>query len=141
TRPGCIAVGKGVNLWLIGGSMRVLALFLCSLVGLPLFGQSQLATLTGTVTDPSGAATPNAEIRLVNTETGERYGAVANASGNYTLPLVKPGSYVLTCELSGFKQRRESGIVLETGQQARIDIQLEIGAVSESTTVQAEAPL
>src|SRR5262245_55370421 len=92
--------------------MRVLALFLCSLVALPLFGQSQLATLTGTVTDPSGAATPNAEIRLVNTETGERYGAVANASGNYTLPLVKPGSYGLTCEISGFKQRRESGVVL-----------------------------
>jgi len=118
--------------------MRYTFLALGSILAVPLWAQSQLASLGGTVTDPSGAATPNAQIRIVNVETGEHYTAAANSSGNYALPLVKPGQYALTCELSGFKQ---SGLILETGQQARLDITLEIGVVTESTTVHAQRPL
>ncbi len=121
--------------------MRFLSFAAGLLFALPALAQSQLATLTGTVTDPTGAAAPGAQVRAVEAETGERYSAVANSSGNYTIPLIKPGRYEVTCELTGFKQRKESGLVLETGQQARLDIRLEIGAVTDSTTVEASAPL
>src|SRR4051794_33569464 len=66
------------------GSMRLVKLALFLSIALPLLAQSQLSTLSGTITDPSGAATPTAEVRIVNAETGEHYTAVANASGNYT---------------------------------------------------------
>lgn len=121
--------------------MRLVSLVFGSLLTLPVLAQSQLATLTGTVTDPSGATAPNAQVRAVDVDTGEHYTAVANLSGNYTIPLIKPGRYEVICELAGFKQHKESGLTLETGQQARLDIRLEIGAVTESTTVEAAAPL
>src|SRR5690242_17415584 len=86
----------------------LLALFCIS----PLFGQSQSASLTGAVTDSSGAAVPRVSLHLVNTETGETFQAGSNDSGNYDFPLLKPGRYNLTAELTGFKQVQQTGIVL-----------------------------
>lgn len=99
------------------------------------------ATLSGALTDPSGAVVASVSIKLVNSLTGESYTAVSNADGIYTIPLVKPGNYELTAEASGFKQFRQTGIVLETGVPARLDIQLELGGVTETVTVHESVPL
>ncbi len=100
----------------------------------------QTATLSGTVTDSSGAAIVNASLRLVNTATGEAHPATSNDSGAYTIPLIKPGAYELMAEAPGFKQYKQSGIELQTGVPARADVRLEVGATSESITVQGDVP-
>ncbi len=102
------------------------------------FGQS---SLDGSVTDSSGAAVPRAALRLVNSETGESYQAVSNESGNYDFPLVKPGRYSLTAELSGFKSSQQKDIILETGAPTRVDLKLEVGAITDKITVESTAPL
>src|SRR5579872_398421 len=107
--------------------------FVCSA-----FGQS---SLDGSVTDASGAAVPRAALRLVNSETGESYQGVSNDSGNYDFPLVKPGRYSLTAELSGFKSSQQKDIILETGAPTRVDMKLEVGAITDKITVESTAPL
>lgn len=111
-----------------------------SLFGAALSAQ-QTATLTGLVTDPSSSAVRDAAVKLHNTQTGESYANLTNATGNFTLPLVKPGQYELTVTAPGFKNYRRAGVRLETGATARIDVALEVGAVAESINVEADAPL
>jgi hypothetical protein len=104
----------------------------------PMFGQS---SLNGSIADSSGAAVPLAALRLVNGETGETYQTVSNDNGNYDFPLVKPGRYSLTAELTGFKTSQEKDIILETGVPTRVDLKLEVGAITDKITVESTAPL
>jgi hypothetical protein len=117
---------------------RVLCIpFLCGLV----WAQNELASLTGTITDSSGAAAVRASVRLVNSNTGESYQVASSDSGSYDFQLLKPGRYTLTVEMAGFKQFVQTGITLETGVPARADIRLEVGALTEKVTVEATAAL
>src|SRR5215472_3756511 len=106
-----------------------------------LLAQSQSASLSGEITDSSGAAVPHAAVRAVNMDTGEAFQASSNDSGNYDFPLLKPGRYTVTAELTGFKQVQETGIVLETGVPTRADLRLEVGSMADKVTVEAAAPL
>jgi hypothetical protein len=114
--------------------------FITLLSSFHVFAQ-QTATLTGTVHDATAGVVRAAAVKLVNTNTGETFAGVTTANGLYTIPLIKPGEYELTAEAQGFKQYRQTGIRLETGASARIDLALEVGAVAESVTVEASAPL
>lgn len=104
-------------------------------------GQSNLSTLSGQISDQSGGIVPEVEVVIINTESGESYRAQSSESGQYTIPLVKPGPYRLTARREGFKEYSQSGIVLLTGAQLRVDLKLELGAVSERIEVQASIPL
>ncbi|MBS1828724.1 MAG: carboxypeptidase regulatory-like domain-containing protein [Acidobacteria bacterium] len=99
------------------------------------------ATLVGTLTDKSGAIIPGANISIVNTETQFVYTGQTNAEGGYYIPNLNPGSYRLTVEAQGFKKYVREGITLRTSEQPRIDIQLEVGAVTESVEVTGAPPL
>jgi hypothetical protein len=122
-------------------SVRRHGLFaLTLLAGFSAFAQ-QSATLTGTVHDATAGVVQAADVKLVNTKTGETFAGITTANGLYTIPLIKPGEYELTAEAQGFKQYRQTGIGLETGSSARIDVALELGAVAESVTVEASTPL
>ncbi len=101
----------------------------------------QAATLSGTVRDASAGAVQAVKVKLVNSATKEAFTGLTTANGNYTIALIKPGIYELIAEAEGFKQYRQTGLPLETGSSARIDIVLDIGAVAESVTVEASAPL
>lgn len=126
----------------VAGSMKSSSkLSLAVLLWASLLPAQQTATLTGTVRDASSAVVETASVRLINTATGESFAGVSTAAGNYTIPLVKPGNYELVAEAAGFKQYKQTGIRLETGQNARVDLTLELGALSESVTVEAAAPL
>src|SRR5262249_51067232 len=105
--------------------------------GCALYAQGQLATLTGTVEDSTAAVIPAVNLKLTNQETGEAWTAVSNNQGVYTLPLVKPGKYTLDVEKAGFKSYRQTEIVLETGNQSRIDVKLDVGAQAERISVEA----
>ncbi len=99
------------------------------------------AQLNGTVTDDSGAVIPAAGVSLRNRDTGVVLTTQTNASGLYTFLQVQPGSYELLCEVAGFKRAVRAGLVLETGTSHSVNFRLEIGAVTESVSVVASAPL
>jgi outer membrane receptor protein involved in Fe transport len=105
------------------------------------WSQTSSARVTGSVTDPAGAAIPQAAITLTNTATGVVTQANTNAAGIYTVAFLNPGPYELTAEAAGFKRYSRTAITLETGQALVLDLRLELGNVSESVTITAETPL
>ncbi|MGH9632299.1 MAG: carboxypeptidase regulatory-like domain-containing protein, partial [Bryobacteraceae bacterium] len=117
-----------------------LAGLLLALFGLSGWAQTQ-SRITGTVTDASGAAVPRAAVAARNVATGIVTTAQTNESGVYSIPFLNPGEYELTAEVQGFKKFLRSGIVLETGTATTVDIELALGSIAETVTVQAQAPL
>jgi hypothetical protein len=106
-------------------------------LGLPAHAAAQQATVTGRVNDASGAALPGVTVVLTDLDRGTRTAVVANGEGHYAFPLVPPGRYSLSAELSGFRTQTRTDIRLEVQQVARFDFQLEIGSVAESVNVGA----
>jgi hypothetical protein len=107
----------------------------------PAAAQSFTASIAGTVQDATGAFIPGASVTAVNTGTSARIAGNTDQQGNYTLLSLPPGRYVLEVEAVGFKKLVRSGIVLQVQQQARLDVTLELGALTESISVTAAAPL
>lgn len=107
--------------------------------GIPAFAQGERGTITGTVTDSSGAAVPNAAVTLRNVATNIRFSTESNSAGIYVFPSLTPGNYDVSAERQGFKTRKVTGIPLSIGLTATIDLRLEVGAVTESVQVTASA--
>ena len=104
-------------------------------------GQTVTATLTGTVSDQSGALVPNVKIVATNQGTKIEYNAQSNDSGVYTIPFLPIGPYVVTVEASGFKKLVTNPIKLEVNQTARVDLKLELGEVTQTIEVEGVAPI
>jgi hypothetical protein len=102
-----------------------------------LSAQTDTAGLFGLVKDPSGATVANSKIRLQNRATGAVREQVADAKGFYQFEVLPPGEYALTVEAAGFKQFRDSNVRVQVAQVSRLNVQLEIGATTESIEVQA----
>src|SRR5881628_2961445 len=105
------------------------------------FGQTSTATILGVVKDASGALIPGVSIAVKHTESGLTRTAISSERGAYSVPLLPVGAYELTTTMPGFKQQVRSGINLVVGQEAVIDLTLEVGANAETVTVSEEAPL
>lgn len=103
------------------------------------YGQSTTATLSGTVTDVSGAVVPDVSVIVTDPATGLRRDATTNTEGLYTIPLLPPGTYTLTAQREGFSPVEITGVVLNIGDQQALKIQLKVGQVGETVTVQADA--
>jgi Carboxypeptidase regulatory-like domain len=99
------------------------------------YGQEVRATITGSVTDPAGAPVSGAAVTVTHTTTNAAVVTRTTESGNYVTPLLTPGKYVLTVEQTGFKKFIREAIELESLDKARVDVRLEIGALSDSVTV------
>src|SRR5262245_60394380 len=121
------------------GSLRLL--FYLVLSALPAFAQSDRGTVTGTVSDTSGAVIPGVSIVATNVENSARYETVSTETGNYTLPQLPSGTYQLTAELPGFRRYVRQGIVVLVAQTLRLNVTLEIGSSTESVTIIEDAPL
>ena len=118
------------------------SLFLAVLLAVPsAFSQSTTAQVVGRVVDPSGAAVIDAELRISNSETGATRQTKTNESGSYSFPLLQPGSYRLSIQKEGFRPVTQTGIALQVDQVARIDVELELGAMTQAVEVTAAAPL
>jgi hypothetical protein len=119
--------------------------FLAGIVSVLVVAGTALAqgggTITGTVTDPAGAVVPNASVEATNTATNAKYPVGTSTTGNYTMTELPPGTYSLTITAAGFKTFVRSGLQVQAGQTIRIDATLEVGATTESVTIQAAAPL
>jgi hypothetical protein len=105
------------------------------------WGQEFRATLTGRITDPSESPIPNAAVSVVNEQSNSPYSAKTDAHGNYTVPLLPPGSYAVTVTAPGFKVSKRSGVVLTVAETSDLDIKLEIGGLNQEVTVTAETPV
>jgi hypothetical protein len=106
-----------------------------------LWGQTDRGTITGTVSDPSGAVLARASIEVRNLATGQVFATTSTATGNYSLPQLPPGAYELTATADGFKRYNRPSVTLAPTQTLRLDIPMEIGSAAESVTVTAEATL
>src|SRR5687768_2229411 len=103
------------------------------------FGQSTTGSLLGTVQDTSGAAVPGVTVSAINTQTNQRVETKSAAEGQYVIASLPPGPYRLEANATGFKRFVREGIVLQVQQQARVDVQLAVGELSEAVTVTADA--
>ena len=105
------------------------------------YGQTQTATVRGSVTDASGAVIPGAALTLTNIDQNRPWQGESNASGAYLFQQIPPGNYSLGVEAAGFKRYERPRFVLQVAQVAEIDIPLEVGDVTEVVEISAEAPL
>lgn len=116
------------------------ALFLLLLfAGVPASAQSDNANVSGTITDPSGAAIPGAKVSLKNQSTGLAREATTNESGAYMIPTVPPGMYTFTVEATGFKKHESTGNKIDPSVPANISAEMQVGALSEVVEVTATA--
>lgn len=118
------------------------ALSLCLvaiLLTLPAFGQDVTGSVQGQVADPSGARIPNVQVTLTNEGTGVKLTRTTGPEGDYAFNLVQPGRYALAASLTGFKGTSLTGIDVGVNRSTRLDLTLEVGSVSETVEVSAQA--
>jgi len=108
---------------------------------LPSLVVAQTATLRGTVTDPSGAILAGAAVTVKNTDKGWTRSTKSNDSGDYVVTQLSPDPYSITVESSGFKTGEIKGVILQVGQEARVDVVLQIGSTQERIVVVSDSPL
>jgi hypothetical protein len=106
----------------------------------PTHGQENRASVSGLITDPTGAAVPNASVHVVSVERGTSLATSSNESGRYLIGFIEPGLYNISVEAAGFKRSVREGVRLDTAQKLGLDVALEVGAQSDSVTVTSEAP-
>jgi hypothetical protein len=106
------------------------------------FAQTQTtAEISGIVTDVSGAVVQKASVTAVGKETGIQRATETNSDGLYSLPLLPPGTYMLTVKVQGFQTVAREGIILAIDHSARVDFKLQIGSVKTQVRVQSDAPI
>jgi hypothetical protein len=120
--------------------LRSTRLFLCLLSGTVLFGQTDRAVLRGVAKDSSGAFVPNVQVTVTEIQTNiQARSVLTDENGNYEVPDLKPTIYRVKADAPGFRVFIAEDVLLEAGQVRRVDIGLELGAATESITVQAGA--
>lgn len=107
----------------------------------PAAAQEARGTITGMVSDPSGAVLIGATIEVRHVDTNETAQTVTNTAGVYTLPFLRPGTYVISATAAGFKKAVREKIELRVGDRLEVNIPMEIGGVTEQVTISAEAEL
>jgi hypothetical protein len=106
-----------------------------------LSAQSPQATISGIITDPTGAIMPGVQVTASGVATGRRTAATSNGEGFFVLTQLPIGEYTVEAEKSGFKKYVRRGLALTTGATLALDIQLEVGEANDAVTVTGEAPL
>ncbi len=96
-------------------------------------------SISGTVTDPTGAVIPGAAVTAHNTETGIDSSTQTNAQGFYSFPALPAGKYEVRIKATGFQEYRETGLVLDVNTALRIDAAMKVGAVTQEVSVSATA--
>ena len=119
---------------------RLAAFFsLLLIAGQPLLAQGVFATLTGVVSDPTGAVVPNTKIVLTDAVSGSARETVADGDGYYTFASVPVGTYNLSVAASGFKDFTASGVALGGGEKRNVNIALSVGTADQTVSVNAES--
>ena len=101
--------------------------------------QTATAEITGTVTDTTGAVVPQVKVTVSSEQTGATRTAITNEPGSYTVALLPVGVYTVTAEKTGFQVAKQTDITLSVAQTLRVDLQLAVGAVTQTVEVKASA--
>src|SRR5579883_376487 len=129
----------------VGGklSMKLSGAVCAALLLLPLLSMAQAGSgsIGGLVTDPSGAAVPNATVDVINTATAEKHEFKTLNDGRYLVPQLLPGTYEVTVNAQGFKRYDRTGIVLQVGDALNVPVALEVGSTTETINVSGQTPL
>src|SRR4030095_14094459 len=120
---------------------RVLAagIAVCLLAG-PVHAQTVGASLQGNVFDSTSATVADADVLIVTVATGAMRDVKTDATGRYRVPVLQPGEYEVHVSRAGFQPVVRRGVQLTVGQNAVIDVQLEVGGVTDEVSVTADAP-
>jgi len=113
------------------------AILFCSFA----FASSPTGTITGTITDPSGAVVNKAHVLVRNEETNALRDAETNDDGDYTVALLPPGRYQVAVESPGFRRSIIHGVGVYVDQTVRLDFPLQVGALSEEVNVTDTPPI
>jgi outer membrane receptor for ferrienterochelin and colicin len=120
--------------------LRIFVVFTLASLATAASAQTTEGVIFGTITDAQGGVLPGASVTVRNTETGVVRTTVTEADGQYRVPALLPGTYEVSAELQGFSTTQVTGLTLQSNQQLRRDVQLQLSSVAESVTVTADAP-
>ena len=104
-----------------------------------LFAQSERGTISGTVSDSSGAVIPGAKVTVTNLSTNTSITTATSGAGDYTAPQLPPGQYNVRIDKEGFKPAVTANVTVNTSTNTRVDITLEVGTAQQAIEVQASA--
>ena len=121
--------------WFLVGVVIVLA------IAVPVAGQIGTGSVTGIVSDTSGAVVPNVEVTVTNVDTNVARVTTSTASGDYSVTDLLPGHYKVRAKREGFRISEVAAFQLQVDQTARVDITLQVGQTSQEVSVVATAPL
>src|SRR5712691_2096816 len=121
-------------------SCSLLAIIVLGLIVASAAAQEFRGSVSGRVTDPSGAAVPGSQVIVTNTATNVSDSVTTNEAGVYTVLYLAPGRYTVVAEKQGFKKLLQT-IEVRVGDKITLELPLEVGSVSESVTVSADAPV
>jgi Carboxypeptidase regulatory-like domain len=116
-------------------------LVLATLLAISMWGQGIFATLTGVVTDPSGAVVSNAKVTLRDAQSGSERGTVTDSAGYYTFASVPVGTYVLSVEAPGFQAYKAEGITLGGGEKRNVNAAMQVGSTNQTVEVVGAADM
>jgi len=120
----------------------IVAIILCASICVPsAVAQSIAGSITGVVTDASGAAVPNAQITVVNQDTGFTRRQSSAVTGVYTVPDLAPGTYRVRIEGKGFNAQERQGVLLDANHVVTVDVQLAVGMAATQVEVQGTVPV
>src|SRR5512134_1953734 len=126
------------RLWTRGSPLAILVVLLAAA---PLLAQSTTGTLQGTVTDQQQGMVPGATVTVRNVDTNASRTAVTDSQGRWRVVNLPVGNYEIKVDLTGFASVLRSGITLALNQDAVVDISMKAATLTETITVQADAPL
>src|SRR5258708_25670658 len=125
-------------------SLLLLSISILCWVALPSPIRAQavaIAQVSGNVTDPTGAAIANAQVRMIETEKRAVHATVTNAQGQYVLPGLPVGPYRLEVQVAGFKDYAQTGIALQVNNNVQINVPMQVGSLSEKGEASATASM
>jgi hypothetical protein len=123
-------------------ALRVLgATFAVLLLCVPAFSQGSSGRIVGTITDANGGAVTGATVTILDVQRGTSRPLTTDETGAYNAPNLTPGSYKVRAEFKGFKITERQNIVLEVGQELRVDLTLQPGEQAQTITVTEQVPL
>jgi hypothetical protein len=114
---------------------------ICVALCLVAWAQIGVSTITGRVTDSTGAVIPTVTVTVVQVTTNFTFSALTNQEGIFRVPSLNPGAYRVTFEAQGFKKLVREGVELRTGDTLAVDASLQVGNVTESVEVTGAPPL
>ena len=133
-------MGVGKSRKLVTSFTVLVILFFSLMAGVAVYAQVSGATLSGTVTDASGSAVPNATVSIKNGDTGIIREITTDGAGFYSVPNLPPAVYEVKTTAAGFSTQTQSGITLTVGAQQTLNFSLKVGQMAENVTVTGEAP-